>query len=113
MYEDPDQISISWFCQMFLIFAVAGQFDDVDDVDGESYYEISQKYMNDAIDENPQNSLWITRAMLLLCFYQPATKWTSTWIYLGNDTSTSKYLLNKSYNLQMLPFEELIGFNLI
>jgi hypothetical protein len=44
---------------MFLIFAVGVQFDD--DVDGESYYEISQKYLNDAIDENPQETLGITR----------------------------------------------------
>ena len=54
MFEDPDQVSISWFCQMFLIFAVGVQFDDVDDASGAPYHEISQKYMDDAIDENPQ-----------------------------------------------------------
>ena len=113
MYEDSEQISIAWFCQMFLIFAVGVQFDDVDDVDGESYHEISQKYMNDAIDENPQNTLWVTRAMLLLCFYQPPTKWTSIWIYLGNNPPSSKYLSSESYNLQIPPFEERKSFNLI
>jgi len=88
MYEDPDQISISWFCQMFLIFAVGAQFDDFGDDDGVSYHETSQKYMDDAIEENPQNTLWVARAMLLLCFYQPPTKWTSIWIYLGRRLSS-------------------------
>jgi hypothetical protein len=99
MFEDLDQVSISWFCQMFLIFAVGVQFDDLDDAGGAPYHEIGQKYMDDAIDENPQNTLWVMRAMLLLCFYQPPTKWTSIWIYLGNNIASSILLSNKSHNL--------------
>jgi len=98
MYEDPDQVSISWFCQMFLIFAVAVQFDDVDDTGGAGYHEIGQKYIDDAIDEDPQNTLWVMRAMLLLCFYQSPTKWTSIWMYFGNTIASSKYLTNETYN---------------
>jgi hypothetical protein len=98
MYEDPDKVSISWFCQMFLIFAVGVQFDDVDDIDGVGYHEIGKKYIDDAIDEDPQNTQWVMRAMLLLCFYQPPTKWTSIWIYFGNTIATSKYLSNEPYN---------------
>lgn len=88
MYEAPHQVSIPWFCQMFLFFAVGAQFEDIEDVDGESYHAIAQKYIDDAIDENPQNTLWVMRAMLLLCFYEQPTKWTSTWIYLGSSTTT-------------------------
>ena len=77
---------------MFLIFAVGVQFDDVDDTDGAPYHEIGQKYMDDAIDENPQNTLWVIRAMLLLCFYQPPTKWTSVWMYLGNAIATQIFV---------------------
>jgi hypothetical protein len=98
MYEDPDQVSISWFCQMFLIFAVGVQFDDVDDTDGAAYHEIGQKHIDDAIDEDPQNTLWVMRAMLLLCFYQPPTKWTSIWIYFGNTIAGSKYLSNEPHS---------------
>ena len=98
MYEDSNQVSISWFCQMFLIFSVAVQFDDLDDADGAAYHEIGKKYMDDAVEENPQNTLWVMRAMLLLCFYQPPTKWTSIWMYLGNTTTNSKYWQNKSHN---------------
>lgn len=87
MYTASAQISISWYCQMFLFFAVSAQFDDLEDVDGESFYSIAQKYIDDAIDENPQDTLWVIRAMLLLCFYQQPTKWTSTWIYLGNSAT--------------------------
>jgi hypothetical protein len=39
MFEDPDQASISGFCQMFLIFAVGVQFDDVDDASGAPYHK--------------------------------------------------------------------------
>jgi hypothetical protein len=113
MFEDPDQVSISWFCQMFLIFAVGVQFDDVDDAGGAPYHEIGQKYIDDAIDENPQNTPWVTRAILLVCFYQPPTKWTFIWIYLGNNIPSSKYLSNGSHNLQMPPSGELTGFSLI
>lgn len=113
MFEHPDTVSISWFCQMFLIFSVGVQFDDVDDTGGATYHEIGQKYMDDAIDENPQNTLWVMRAMLLLCFYQPPTKWTSIWIYLGNNVAGSRYLWKKSYKLQMPPSGELTDFSLI
>ena len=95
MFEDPNQVAISWFCQMFLIFAVGIQFDDVDDTGGAPYHEIGQKYMDDAIDENPQNTLWVVRAMLLLCFYQPPTKWTSIWIYLGNSIPSGECFLRR------------------
>lgn len=84
MYEDPVGVSISWFCQMFLMFAVGVQFDDVYDTDGATYHEIGQKYIDDAIDENPQSTIWIIRAMLLLCLFQPPTKWNSVWMHLGN-----------------------------
>lgn len=89
MYDDPSQTSIPWFCQMFLIFSVAVQFDDLDEADGAAYHEIGKKYMDDAIEENPQNTLWVIRAMLLLCFYQPPTKWTSIWMYLGNTIASN------------------------
>jgi hypothetical protein len=87
MYEDPNQVSVSWYCQMFLIFSVAAQFDDLDDADGAIYHEVGKKYMDDAVEEHPQNTLWVIRAMLLLCFYQPPTKWTSIWLHLGNATA--------------------------
>lgn len=90
MYEDPDQISISWFCQMFLIFAVGVQFDDMDDTDGAMYYEIGQKYIDDAVDEDPQNAMWVIRALLLLCLHQSPTKWNSIWINLGNTIASSR-----------------------
>lgn len=83
MYEHPEQVSVSWLCQMFLIFAVGIQFDEVGDGDGVTYHELGVKYMDDAVEENPQNTLWVMRAMLLLCFYQPPSKWNSVWIYLG------------------------------
>ena len=111
MYEAPDQISISWFCQMFLFFAVGAQFDDLDDGGGESYHSIAQKYIDDAIDEGPQNTLWVMRVMLLLCFYQLPTKWSSTWMYLGNGAAPSKSLLQISDSPQMPPFEEPISFS--
>lgn len=81
MYESPHKVSISWFCQVFLIFAVGVQFDDMDDTDGATYYEVGLKHIDDAVEEDPQNSLWIIRAMALLCFYQPPTKWSSIWIH--------------------------------
>ena len=83
MYSDADQVSISWFCQMFLIFAVGVQFDDMDDTGGAIYYEIGLKHVDDAVEENPQNSLWVIRAMVLLCLYQPPTKWSSIWLHFG------------------------------
>jgi hypothetical protein len=98
MYEAPEQVSISWFCQMFLIFAVGAQFDDIDDAGGTAYYEIARKYMDDALEENPQNNLWVVRAMLLICFYQPATQWASIWIYLGNVVPSSRRLTKESNN---------------
>ncbi|CZR68177.1 uncharacterized protein PAC_18076 [Phialocephala subalpina] len=82
MYEEPAGVSISWFCQMFLIFAVGVQFDDIYDTDGATYHEIGQKYIDDAIDEAPQSTIWVIRAMLLLCIYQPPTKWNSVWMHL-------------------------------
>lgn len=84
MYEDAEQVSLSWFCQMFLIFAVGVQFDDVDEDEGATYHELGRKYIDEALDEDPENNLWVVRAMLLICFYQPPTKWTTLWIYLGN-----------------------------
>jgi hypothetical protein len=89
MYDEPAQVSISWFCQMFLIFAVGVQFDDVYDTDGATYHEIGQKYIDDAIDENSQSTIWIIRAMLLLCFFQSPTKWNSVWMYLGTGVPQS------------------------
>jgi len=83
MYTNPDSVSISWFCQMFLIFAVGVQFDDLDDTDGATYYEIGLRHIDDAVEEDPQNSLWVIRAMLLLCFYPPPTKWSSIWLHFG------------------------------
>jgi hypothetical protein len=89
MYDNPSQTSVSWFCQMFLIFSVAVQFDNLDETDGAAYHEIGKKYMDDAVEENSQNTLWVMRAMLLLCFYQPPTKWTSIWMYLGNTIASN------------------------
>jgi hypothetical protein len=107
MYEEPAQVSISWFCQMFLIFAVGVQFDDIYDTDGASYREIGQKYIDDAIDENPQSTIWVIRAMLLLCIYEPATKWNSVWMHLGNAIPRPQNLgETEAYNLQIPPFEE-------
>lgn len=83
MYNETSSSSISWFCQMYLIFAVGGQYDDTYDTDGARYYEIGQKYIDDAVDESPQKTIWVVRAMLLLCFYQPPTKWNSVWMHLG------------------------------
>ncbi|RFU32961.1 hypothetical protein B7463_g3382, partial [Scytalidium lignicola] len=82
MYDHPDQVTVSWLCQMFLIFSVAIQFDEFGDADGVAYHELGVKYMDDAVEENPQNTLWVMRAMLLLCFYQSPSKWNSVWIYL-------------------------------
>ena len=107
MYEEPARVSISWFCQMFLIFAVGIQFDDIYDTDGATYHEIAQKYIDDAIDENPQSTAWVIRAMLLLCMYQPPTKWNSVWMHLGNAIARPKILgVTGAYNRQMPPFEE-------
>ena len=92
MYDQPALVSISWFCQMFLIFAVGVQFDDIYDTDGVTYYEIGQKYIDDAVDENPHSTIWVIRAMLLLCFYQAPTKWNSVWRHLGNATTSCKVL---------------------
>lgn len=97
MYEEPGSVSLSWFCQMYLIFSVAVQFDDLDDTDEAIYHDIGKKYMDDAIEEDSQNTLWVIRAMLLLCFYQAPTKWASIWIYLGNCTVSDKYWSNKSH----------------
>jgi hypothetical protein len=84
MYDEPEEVSISWFCQMCLIFAVGIEFDDTYDIDGATYYDLGQKYINVAVDENPQSTIWVIRAMLLLCFYQTPTKWNSVWMHLGN-----------------------------
>jgi hypothetical protein len=84
MYECPERVSLAWFCQMFLIFSVGIQFDDVGDRDGATYHEIGRKYMDEALGERHENKLWVIRAMLLICFYQPPMKWTTLWIYLGN-----------------------------
>jgi len=112
MYEEPALVSISWFCQMFLIFAVGVQFDDIYDTDGATYREIGQKYIDDAIDENPRDTIWVMRAMLLLCFYQPPTKWNSVWMHLGNAIARRKILSAiEAYNRQMPPFEELKDFS--
>jgi hypothetical protein len=97
MYEDPTGVSISWFCQMFLIFAVGVQFDDIYDTDGATYHEIGQKYIDDAIDENPQSTIWVIRAMLLLCIYEPPAKWNSVWMHLGNAIDRRK-LTTKAHN---------------
>ncbi|KAH8598368.1 hypothetical protein B0O99DRAFT_614968 [Bisporella sp. PMI_857] len=100
MYEEPVQISISWYCQMFLIFAVGVQFDDIYDTDGATYYEIGQKYIDDAIDENPQSTIWIIRAMLLLCIYQPPTKWNSVWMHLDAAIrGAQRFQLDIGYNI--------------
>jgi hypothetical protein len=107
MYEDPTRVSISWFCQMFLIFAVGVQFDDIYDTDGATYHEIGQKYIDDAIDENPQSTIWVIRAMLLLCIYQPPTKWNSVWMHLGNAIARSKMLDTTELTIRQIPpFEE-------
>ncbi|KAH8804525.1 hypothetical protein F5884DRAFT_859157 [Xylogone sp. PMI_703] len=82
MFQDTGQVSLAWFCQMFLMFAVGAQFDDEDDDEGQTYYELGRKYMDDALDINPDRNHWVVRAMLLICFYQPATKWTTLWMYL-------------------------------
>lgn len=87
MYDQPASVSIAWFCQMFLIFAVGVQFDEIYDTDGATYHEIGQKHIDDAIDENPHSTVWVIRAMLLLCFYQTPTKWNSVWMHLGNATN--------------------------
>ena len=97
---------------MFLIFAVGVQFDDIYDTDGATYREIGQKYIDDAIDENPRDTIWVMRAMLLLCFYQPPTKWNSVWMHLGNAIARRKILSAiEAYNRQMPPFEELKDFS--
>lgn len=107
MYEEPARVSISWFCQMFLIFSIGVQFDDIYDTDGAIYHEIGQKYIDDAIDENPQSTIWVIRAMLLLCIYQPPTKWNSVWMHLGNDITRRKVLgATEAYKRQMPPFGE-------
>jgi len=90
MYDQPATVSISWFCQMCLIFAVGIEFDDTYDIDGATFYDLGQKYINVAVDENPQSTIWVMRAMLLLCFYQTPTKWNSVWMYLGNFPSISR-----------------------
>ena len=112
MYEEPNQVRLSWFCQMFLIFSVAVQFDDMDE-DAVMYYEIGKKYMDDAVEENSQNTLWVVRAMLLLCFYQPPTKWASIWMYLGNRTPGREHYLVKANEEQMRLSVERRGFSLI
>ncbi|KAH6706423.1 hypothetical protein BKA61DRAFT_138675 [Leptodontidium sp. MPI-SDFR-AT-0119] len=100
MYEEPAGVSISWFCQMFLIFAVGVQFDDVYDTDGATYHETGQKYIDDAIDENPQSTIWIIRAMLLLCLFQPPTKWNSVWMHLDAAIrGAQRFQLDVGHNL--------------
>jgi hypothetical protein len=112
MYEEPAGVSIAWFCQMFLIFAVGVQFDDIYETDGATYRETGQKYIDDAIDENPQSTIWVIRAMLLLCIYEPPTKWNSVWMHLGNAIPRCKMLgETEAYNRQMPPFEEPKDFN--
>ena len=92
---------------MFLIFAVGVQFDDIYDTDGATYHEIGQKYIDDAIDENPQSTIWVIRAMLLLCIYQPPTKWNSVWMHLGNAIARCKILDTTKLTIQQIPpFEE-------
>lgn len=86
MFQDTGQVSLAWFCQMFLIFAVGAQFDDQDEDEGLAYHDLGRKYMDDALDINPDKNLWVVRAMLLICFYQPPTKWTTLWMYLGTHT---------------------------
>lgn len=98
MYEDSSQVSISSFCQMFLILSVAVQFDDLNDTNGVTYHEIGKRYMDDAVEENPQDTLWVIRAMLLICFYHPSTEWASIWIYLGTITVKTNFELNKAHN---------------
>jgi hypothetical protein len=83
MYEDPDQVSLSCYCQVFLMFSVAAQFDHLDEADGVAHYEIGRKYMDDAVEEDPEDTVWVIKAMLLICFYQPVAKWGSVWMYLG------------------------------
>ena len=96
MYDKPNEVKLSWFCQMFLIFSVALQFDDMDD-HAAMYYEVGKKYIDDAVEESPQNTLWVVRAMLLLCFYQPPTKWTTIWMYLGNSNPVRESILVKAH----------------
>lgn len=100
MYEEPALVSISWFCQMFLIFAVGVQFDDIYDTDGATYRELGQKYIDDAIDENPQSTIWVIRAMLLLCIYEPPTKWNSVWMHLDAAIrGAQRFQLDMGHNL--------------
>ncbi|PVH68294.1 hypothetical protein DL98DRAFT_522845 [Cadophora sp. DSE1049] len=100
MYEELAAVSISWFCQMFLIFAVGVQFDDVYDTDGATYHEIGHKYIDDAIDEDPQSTIWIIRAMLLLCLFQPPTKWNSVWMHLDAAIrGAQRFQLDVGHNL--------------
>ncbi|EPE33131.1 Nucleotide-binding protein [Glarea lozoyensis ATCC 20868] len=100
MYESPKQVSIAWFCQMFFIFAIGAQFDDMYEMDSETYHDIGQRYMDDAIDENPQSTIWVIRAMLLLCIYQPPTKWNSVWMHLDAAIrGAQKFQLDTGKNL--------------
>ena len=46
-------------------------------------YDMGRKYMDNALDQNPEDNVWVVRAMILVCFYQPPTNWTMLWIYLG------------------------------
>lgn len=97
---------------MFLIFAVGVQFDDIYDTDGAIYHEIGQKYIDDAIDEDPHSTIWVIRAMLLLCFYQTPSKWNSIWMHLGNSTIFRKvFIIGEAYIPQMPPLGELKDFS--
>lgn len=106
IYDANSLVSISWLCQMFLIFAIGGLFDDIYDTDGATYYDLGQKYIDDAVDEDPQNTVWVIRAMLLLCFYQPPTKWNSVWMHLGNATDSHELSGTEPYIRQMPLFVE-------
>jgi hypothetical protein len=83
MYNEPTQLRLSWFCQFFLLFSVAIQFDDTDDFEAAGFFDTGRKHLDDAIDENPESDLWVIPAMLLICLYQPPAQWHSMWIYLG------------------------------
>ena len=84
MYDSPGAVTLSWFCQMYLIFSVSVQLtDDADKAEGIVWYNTGKSCMDDALDENSEDNLWVVRAMLLVCFYHSATEWDTIWIYIG------------------------------
>lgn len=84
MYDSPEDVTLAWFCQMFLIFSVSVQLtDDADKVEGPIWYDTGKSCMDDALDENSEDNLWVVRAMLLVCFYHTPMKWDTIWIYIG------------------------------